>query len=182
MYSRFIHTSPSKTTLIIRWMVGAVFLAEGIQKFIYPATRGLGRFEAMGFPSPDFFASFVGVFEIVCGICILLGFITRGSAFAMLVNMTVAIIVTKIPIAFGESFGPFVLRELKTYGFWSMVHEMRYRLCHVAGKPLSFNFRGRQMVGRLLVNPAATKKKVLKQIFHTGFPKQNQPAASIQNN
>jgi uncharacterized membrane protein YphA (DoxX/SURF4 family) len=125
MYSRFIHTSPSKTTLIIRWMVGAVFLAEGIQKFIYPATRGPGRFEAMGFPSPDFFASFVGVFEIVCGICILLGFITRGSAFAMLVNMTVAIIVTKIPIAFGESFGPFVLRELKTYGFWSMVHEMR---------------------------------------------------------
>jgi uncharacterized membrane protein YphA (DoxX/SURF4 family) len=39
--------------------------------------------------------------------------------------MTVAIIVTKIPIAFGESFGPFILRDLSTYGFWSMTHEMR---------------------------------------------------------
>ena len=43
----------------------------------------------------------------------------------MLVNMTVAIVVTKIPIPFVESFGPFVLRELKNYGFWSMAHEMR---------------------------------------------------------
>jgi putative oxidoreductase len=43
----------------------------------------------------------------------------------MEINMLVAIIVTKIPIAFGESFGPFVLRDLKTYGFWSMAHEMR---------------------------------------------------------
>lgn len=39
--------------------------------------------------------------------------------------MLVAIIVTKIPIAFGESFGPFALPELSSYGFWSMSHEMR---------------------------------------------------------
>ena len=121
----FIRTHPSKTTIIIRLMTGAVFLSEGFQKFIYPATRGAGRFEKMGFPDPDFFASFVGSFEIVCGLFLLLGFITRLAALAMLVNMTVAIIVTKIPIAFGESFGPFILRELKTYGFWSMAHEIR---------------------------------------------------------
>lgn len=106
-------------------MVGAVFLSEGIQKFLYPATRGPGRFEKMGFPEPAFFANFVGVFEIIAGTLILIGLITRGAALAMLINMTVAIIVTKIPIAFGESFGPFVLRDLKTYGFWSMAHEMR---------------------------------------------------------
>ena len=106
-------------------MVGTVFLSEGIQKFLFPAMRGVGRFEKMGFPSPDFFASFVGVFEIVCGLLILAGFLTRGAALAMFINMSVAIIVTKIPIAFGESFGPFVLRELKSYGFWSMAHEMR---------------------------------------------------------
>ena len=125
MFYRFIHTNSSKTTILIRVMVGAVFLSEGIQKFIYPAMRGAGRFESMGFPSPEFFATFVAIFEILCGLYFLSGFFTRGAALAMLVNMTVAIVVTKIPIAFAESFGPFVLRELKTYGFWSMAHEMR---------------------------------------------------------
>ena len=56
---------------------------------------------------------------------LLLGLLTRFGAFAMLFNISVAIVVTKIPILFGESFGPFILRELKTYGFWSMAHEMR---------------------------------------------------------
>ncbi|MEX0778517.1 MAG: hypothetical protein WD491_07775 [Balneolales bacterium] len=56
---------------------------------------------------------------------ILLGLITRGGALMTFSIMTVAIIVTKIPIAFGESFSPFVLRDLNTYGFWSMAHEMR---------------------------------------------------------
>ncbi|MFO8235534.1 MAG: DoxX family protein [Bacteroidales bacterium] len=122
---RIFHTSPSVSIVIIRVMVGAVFLLEGIQKFLYPALRGVGHFESMGFPSPEFFSLFVGVFEIACGVLLLAGFITRGAALAMLINMTVAIVVTKIPIAFGESFGPFVLRDLKTYGFWSMAHEMR---------------------------------------------------------
>ncbi len=122
---KIIGTGSEKTTLIIRFMVGWVFLSEGIQKFIYPATRGAGRFEGMGFPNPEFFASFVGVFEILCGIALLAGFLTRPAALAMIINMTVAIVVTKIPIAFAESFGPFQLRELGSYGFWSMAHEMR---------------------------------------------------------
>lgn len=120
-----IRTDYSKTTIIIRIMVGAVFLSEGIQKFLYPAVRGAGRFEKMGFPSPEFFGYFVGSFEVLCGALLLLGFITRGAALAMIFNMSVAIIVTKIPIFFGESFGPFVLRELDSYGFWSMSHEIR---------------------------------------------------------
>lgn len=125
MFEKIIHTDSSKTTIIIRLMTGAIFLSEGIQKFLFPAIRGIGRFEGMGFPHPEFYASFVGVFEILAGILLLLGFITRLAAFAMLINMTVAIVVTKIPIAFGQSFGPFVLHQLKTYGFWSMSHEMR---------------------------------------------------------
>ena len=125
MIQKIISTDTSKTTIIIRIMVGTVFLSEGIQKFLYPATRGIGRFEKMGFPNPEFIAHFVGVFEILCGLLLLVGLLTRAAALAMFINMTVAIVVTKIPMAFGESFGPFVLRELKTYGFWSMVHETR---------------------------------------------------------
>lgn len=125
MTQRLFKTDTSSTTIIIRLMVGAVFLSEGIQKFLYPAQRGVRRFESMGFPAPEFFGNVVGVFEIAGGILILAGLFTRAGAGIMLIIMTVAITVTKIPIAFGESFGPFVLRDLKTYGFWSMAHEMR---------------------------------------------------------
>lgn len=106
-------------------MVGCVFLAEGIQKFLYPAARGAGRFEGMGFPAPEFFGPLVGSLEIVAGLLILIGFVTRLGAFITFAIMLVAIIVTKIPILFGEAFGPFQVRELSTYGFWSMAHEMR---------------------------------------------------------
>ena len=50
---KVLSTDSDKTTIIIRIMVGAVFIAEGIQKFIYPAIRGAGRFEKIGFPEPD---------------------------------------------------------------------------------------------------------------------------------
>ena len=125
MIQRLLRTDNSKVTIIVRLMVGAIFLSEGLQKFIFPAMRGAGRFEGMGFPHPEFFAQFVGVFEIACGILILIGLFTRFGALMMIITMTVAILVTKVPIAMGESFGPFVLRELKTYGFWSMAHEIR---------------------------------------------------------
>ena len=125
MFNKFLHTDNSKTTILIRLMAGTVFLSEGIQKFLYPGTLGVGRFAKIGFPSPEFLGNFVGFFEILCGLLLLAGLLTRAAALAMFINITIAIIVTKIPIAFGESFGPFVLSELKTYGFWSMAHEMR---------------------------------------------------------
>lgn len=120
-----LQTDAAKTTLLIRLMVGGVFLSEGIQKFIYPMTRGVGRFESMGFPNPEFFGNFVGFVELLAGIMILTGMLTRIGALSTITIMSVAIIVTKIPIAFGETFGPFVLRDLEVYGFWSMAHEMR---------------------------------------------------------
>ena len=45
MFNKLILTDHSKTTIIIRLIVGAVFLSEGIQKFLFPAIRGAGRFE-----------------------------------------------------------------------------------------------------------------------------------------
>ncbi len=125
MFIKIINTNRSNATLIIRIMVGGVFLSEGLQKFLFPVLRGAGRFESMGFPAPEFLAGFVGVFEILFGLLLLAGFLTRGASVAMLINMTVAIIITKIPVAFGKSFGPFELRELNNYGFWSMAHAMR---------------------------------------------------------
>ena len=125
MLRRLIDTDASRTTILIRLMVGLIFLSEGIQKILYPAVRGVGRFEHMGFPNPEFFGYFVGYFEIFAGLLIVTGFLTRGGAFITLIIMSVAKIVTKITIGLGESFGPFILRDLSRYGFWSMAHEMR---------------------------------------------------------
>jgi putative oxidoreductase len=122
---RIISTSDLSAIILIRLLVGAVFLSEGLQKFIFPDSLGTGRFIHIGFPHPAFYAGLSGSFEILCGILILAGLFTRPAAFIMLINISVAIVVTKIPILLGYSFGPFNLRELKSYGFWPLAHEIR---------------------------------------------------------
>lgn len=102
----------AKTTLIIRLMVGAVFLSEGIQKFMFPAIRGAGRFEKIGLPAPDFLGSFVGTIEILCGALILTGALTRLAAVPLIIIMLVAFAATK-----GE--------VLAQDGFWVMMHGSR---------------------------------------------------------
>lgn len=106
------NTNNSKTTIIIRLMVGIVFLSEGVQKFLFPAIRGAGRFEKIGFPSPEFLGSFVGSLEIISGGLILLGLITRLASIPLIIIMLVAITTTKIEI-------------LGNGGFWEMMHNSR---------------------------------------------------------
>jgi uncharacterized membrane protein YphA (DoxX/SURF4 family) len=98
--------------VLIRLLVGAVFLSEGIQKFLYPDALGVGRFTKIGIPLPGVMAPFVGVVEIVCGLLLLIGLATRLAAIPLVIDMVVAIATTKIPILLEE-------------GFWRMAHEAR---------------------------------------------------------
>jgi putative oxidoreductase len=153
MRNKIFPTDSSRTTIIIRILVGAVFLSEGIQKVLFPDLRGPGRFEGMGFPEPAFFPYFVAVFEIASGFLMLIGLLTRPAAIAMILNMLVAITVTKIPIALGESLGPFEPRDLKIYGFWSMAHEIRNDWSMLLGSLfLLIKGGGRWSVDRTLTN------------------------------
>jgi uncharacterized membrane protein YphA (DoxX/SURF4 family) len=93
-------------------MVGGVFLSEGIQKFVYPDALGVGRFLKIGIPYPEIMAPFVGLVEIGGGILILAGLLTRLAALALIGDMLVAILTTKIPI-------------LIEGGFFKMAHEAR---------------------------------------------------------
>ncbi len=130
---RIVRTDAPVAALLIRIAVGAVFLFEGIQKFLYPTVRGVGRFTSIGIPYPEFSANFVGVTEIVAGILILIGLLTRFASILLAVNMLVAIISTKIPILLGYGFWGFSLRKLSSYGFWSMAHESRTDLAMLLG-------------------------------------------------
>ena len=124
-FKRLIETNAPRSVFLIRLVVGTVFLSEGIQKFLYPAENGPGRFAKIGIPSPDVTAPFVGVVEIVCGALILIGFLTRFAAIPLIINMLVAILSTKIPILLGHGFWGFSLRTVPYYGFWGMLHEAR---------------------------------------------------------
>jgi uncharacterized membrane protein YphA (DoxX/SURF4 family) len=93
-------------------IVGLVFLSEGIQKFLFPELVGAGRFEKIGFANPEFLASFVACFEILCGTLILVGLSVRIAAIPLLIIIITAIVTTKIPV-------------LHDKGFWSMAHEAR---------------------------------------------------------
>lgn len=120
-----IDTTALRSVILIRLVVGWVFLSEGIQKFLFPAENGAGRFARIGIPSPDVMGPFVGVVEIVCGTLILIGFLTRLASIPLIIDMLVAILSTKIPILLGHGFWGFSLRNLPYYGFWGMFHEAR---------------------------------------------------------
>lgn len=122
---RTMVTSAPASVFLIRLVVGGVFLAEGIQKFLFPAEVGAGRFAKIGIPNADVMGPFVGVVEIVCGALIMVGLLTRLATIPLIIDMLVAILSTKIPILLGHGFWGFSLRNVSYYGFWGMVHEAR---------------------------------------------------------
>ena len=112
MIKRLLHTVAPRSVILIRLAVGAVFLSEGLQKFLLPAEVGAGRFAKIGLPSPELLGPVVGGFEIVCGLLVLAGLLTRLAVIPLITIMCVAIYSTKVPIF------------LKS-GFWKMAHESR---------------------------------------------------------
>ncbi|MFC7307270.1 DoxX family protein [Streptomyces monticola] len=126
--ARLLHTHASGATVLIRLYVGAVFLSEGIQKFLYPDDLGTGRFDKAGIPAPGFFAPLDGVFEIGCGVLILAGLLTRLAAVPMVVNMIGALAITKLPILWGDA--PLFEGES---GWWDFAHESRTDLAQLCG-------------------------------------------------
>jgi len=122
---QLVSSQAPAATLLIRILVGSVFLSEGIQKFLFPAALGAGRFARIGIPWSGIMGPFVGIVEIMGGSMILLGLLTRPAAFILLINISVAIVSTKIPILLKHGFWLFSLPDLKRYGFWSMAHEAR---------------------------------------------------------
>ena len=130
---RLFGTKAPAAVIFIRIMVGGIFLSEGIQKFLFPNESGVGRFVKIGIPYPEFSAGLSGTFEILCGILLLLGFLTRLAVIPLLINITVAILSTKIPVLLHAGFWGFSLPKVSYYGFWGFLHEARTDLAMVLG-------------------------------------------------
>ena len=109
--------------LIIRLMAGSVFVWEGLLKFVY-VNQGVGRFAKLGFPFPEITAHFVAIVEIVGGLLLIFGLLTRLMAFYFIVQMFVAILSTKISLYLGTSPLPLPAVPPKI-GIWAVLHEVR---------------------------------------------------------
>ncbi|OFX26245.1 MAG: DoxX family protein [Bacteroidetes bacterium GWA2_31_9b] len=99
-------------SILPRIIVGLIFLSEGIQKYLFPELVGAARFEKIGFSNPEFLAAFVATFEMICGVLVLIGLLTRLASIPLLIIMATALVTTKIPILLNK-------------GIWAMAHESR---------------------------------------------------------
>jgi putative oxidoreductase len=133
LLQRLADTKAPPAVILIRVVVGGIFVSEGIQKFLFSDLLGAGRFEKIGIPAPAFFGPFVGACELVCGALLLAGLLTRLASFVLLMCMSVAIVSTKLPVLLGRPIWGFSLPKLQQYGFWSALHEARADLFMIFG-------------------------------------------------
>jgi uncharacterized membrane protein YphA (DoxX/SURF4 family) len=112
-----------KSILLLRLMAGGVFLWEGILKYVY-TNQGIGRFTKLGIPAPYYTANFVACLEIVGGLLLISGLLTRFMSVPFIIEMIVAILSTKISLYLGTSPLPLPPAPPRV-GMWAVLHEVR---------------------------------------------------------
>jgi uncharacterized membrane protein len=114
--------------ILIRAIVGLVFIFEGILKFALPAEFGAASFAAIGLPYSRVLAPAVGGAEIAAGLAVLLNFYTGEAALLLLTIMIAALVSTKLPILLGRPVGPFALPLGPRTGWLAFLHAARVEL------------------------------------------------------
>lgn len=126
-------TQGPASLILIRLLVGGVFLTEGLQKLLFPEMLGAARFASLGFPVPRVIATVVGAVEIIAGGAVLLGLATRLAAVFLLLIALGAIITTKLPILVGHGVWVFPLPEVDRNGVWGFLHAWRGDIAMLLG-------------------------------------------------
>ncbi|WP_101848062.1 DoxX family protein [Zhihengliuella sp. ISTPL4] len=91
-------SAPSLGLLVLRIVVGAIFAAHGAQKifeFTIPGT--IGSFAGMGVPLAEIAAPVVAFLELIGGILLILGLLTRPVGVLLAVDMLVALVLVHLP-------------------------------------------------------------------------------------
>ena len=85
----------------LRLALGAIFLARGVQKFLTQGTTGVGSdLSGMGFPMADILAIALIVIEVVGGLFLTIGLLTRIMGIFLAVTMAVSLFVVHLPHGF----------------------------------------------------------------------------------
>jgi len=87
--------SRDRRLLILRVVSGGVFVAFGVGKFVNHASE-LASFKTYGLPTPEVFVLAIGVIEVIGGLLLIAGLLTRPAAAVLAGDMVGAIIVSGI--------------------------------------------------------------------------------------
>lgn len=119
--------------LLIRVVVGLLFLTEGILKFLHPEELDVTFFSAIGLPLPQYLGPALGCIEIIGGAAILVNLYAGDVALLLFFVSLALLIATKLPILTGAPVGPFPVKRLPQYGMPIFLHEARIELCMIVG-------------------------------------------------
>jgi putative oxidoreductase len=141
---RFLNATPSAVQtnvglLLIRLVLGTIFIAHGAQKVFTFGMSGVGDgFVQMGIPLGGALGPIVSLVELVGGVAIILGLFTRAAGFGIAAVMLGAIVYAHLPAGFFAPNGyEFALMLLAAAGALVVMGAGAYSADAVLGQRLS---------------------------------------------
>jgi putative oxidoreductase len=94
--SKWAHAGEPYFVFLVRASLGATFASAGYGKLTH-LERTIGFFRDLGIPAPELQAPFIGGLELVGGVCIALGLLTRLVSPLLAGTMIVAMLTAILP-------------------------------------------------------------------------------------
>ncbi|ACO46709.1 DoxX family protein [Deinococcus deserti] len=121
---------------LLRVVIGAIFIAHGFQKFfLYTLPGTTGAFTQMGVPLPGLTAPLVATLELLGGLALVAGFLTRPVAALLAATMLGALVLVHLPAGFlGANGMEFPLALMAATSALALSGAGRYALDHVLSR------------------------------------------------